>query len=129
MSEAELTARSAPGVWSIKDNLAHLVYWEQYMLERIRRAVEHGEAPQWVNNEEETRINAQILEENKERALPQVLEDLWRSYQQVAAQVEALNEPDLTDPQRFPWLKGDPLAKYIEDEAFGEHFHEHLKLY
>jgi hypothetical protein len=131
MTEAELTARSAPEAWSIKDSLAHLVHWEQYMLERVRRAVDQGEAPQRMADEEEKRLienaeNAEVFEDNKDRPLADILHAMRRSYEQIVAQVEALPESDLIDPRRFAWLNGDPLWKYIANESYAEHYHEHL---
>ena len=126
LSESQLTERPSPEAWSIKDNLAHLTYWEQYMLEKVKRAAEQGETPQWVTDEEETALNARIFEENKDRPLAEVLADVRRSFEQVVAQVQSLSEEELTDQASFAWMKNEPLWKYIEAEACGEHYHEHL---
>lgn len=125
LSEARLIERSAPDAWSIKDNLAHLTFWEQYMLNNIRRAVNEA-APEWMTDEEETRTNAQVFTDNQDRPLADVLADMRRSLADVIAQVESLSEADLTDPNRFAWLKGAPLWTYVADETYGEHYHEHL---
>jgi hypothetical protein len=127
LSQAQLIERRSPDEWSIKDNLAHLTFWEQSMLDKVRRAVAANETPQWVTDEEETRLNAQIFTDNRDRPLNDILADMRRSFGEVIAQVESLSETDLTDPNRFAWLKGDPLWKYIADEAYAEHYHEHLK--
>ena len=127
LSEAQLTRHEAPEAWSIKDHLAHLTYWEQYMLDKIRRAVDQGETPQWVTDEEETNINARVYAENQGRPVKDVLAGMRRSLAQVVEQVQALSEEDLTDPNRFAWMKGVPLCKYIADEAYDEHYREHLK--
>ena len=126
LSEAQLTERAAPDTWSIKDNLAHLTYWEQYMLDKVRRAMEAGETPKWVTSEQETAINAQLFADNRERPLAEVLAAMRRSFEQVVGQVQALSDEDLTDPARFAWMKKEPLWKYIEAECCGEHCEEHL---
>jgi hypothetical protein len=126
LSQAELTAR-APDAWSIKDNLAHLTFWEQYMLDQVRRCAVGAAAPQWMSNEEEAATNARLLRDNWDRPLAEVLADMRRSLDDVIAQVAALSEADLTDPARFAWLNGKPLWTYIENESFGEHYHEHLR--
>ena len=126
MSAEELMARPSPKAWSVKDALAHLVYWEQYMLGNIRLALEKGEAPQWVNQIEENRLNDQIFNDNRDRPLNDIMEDWHRSQDAVIRQVEALSEEQLTDPNAFDWMNGQPLSKYIADEAFGEHYEEHL---
>ncbi|MGH2524408.1 MAG: DinB family protein, partial [Anaerolineales bacterium] len=106
LSEEQLARRASPEAWSIKDNLAHLTNCEQYMLNNIRRALERGEAPRWMNDEEETRSNAQIWTDNRDRPLAEVLADMRRSLSDVINLVESFSEADLTDPNRFDWLKG-----------------------
>ena len=127
LSDAQLTMPPAPGEWSVKEALAHVTFWEQSMLARVRRAVSTGETMPWVDNEEETRLNAQILEDSQRRSLIDVLGENRRSFQQVIALVESLPESDLIDSQRFDWLEGKPLWEYLADEAYGEHYEEHLK--
>jgi uncharacterized damage-inducible protein DinB len=126
LSDEQLTQRPAPDAWSLRDTLQHLTYWEQYMLNIVRRAVEANEPPQWVTNEEETAINAQLLVEANQRPPQDVLADFRRSSQEVKALVESLPEDVLTDSNRFAWLKGQPLWTYIANESFGEHREEHL---
>jgi len=126
LSEARLIERPAPDAWSIKDNLAHLTFWEQYMLNNIRRAVNEAAAPEWMTDEEETLTNARVFTDNWDRPLADVLADMRRSLADVIAQVESLSEAYLTDPNRFAWREGVPLWTYIADEAYGEHYHEHL---
>jgi uncharacterized damage-inducible protein DinB len=126
LSDEQLTARPAPNDWSLREALHHLTYWEQYMLNVVRQAMEHNKAPQWVTNEEETAINAQILAEANERPPGEVLADFRRSSEEVEALVESLPEDVLVDPSRFVWMKGEPLWRYIANESFGEHREEHL---
>lgn len=126
LTPRQLTRRASPKAWSVKDHLAHLTYWEQYMLQRVRQAL-LGEAPKWVSTEEETEINAQVFERNRSRSLARVLADLHRSLADTLELVDALSEEDLTHPRRFAWMKGKPLWQYIANESFAEHYHDHLK--
>lgn len=126
LTPRRLTRRASPEAWSIKDHLAHLTYWEQYMLQRIRQAL-LGEMPKWVSTEEETDINASVFERNQRRPLASVLADMHRSLADTFDLIESLSEADLTDPRRFAWLKGKPLYTYIANEGYGEHYHDHLK--
>jgi hypothetical protein len=126
LSEEQLAERPAPDAWSLRETLHHLTYWEQYMLNIVRRAVGAGESPQWVTNEEETALNAQILAEANERSARDVADNFRRSFQEVRALVESLPEEVLTDPGRFAWLNGQPLLAYIANESIGEHREEHL---
>lgn len=125
LTPRQMTRRPSPEAWSIKDHLAHLTYWEQYMLQRLRQAL-LGETPRWITNQEETDINAHIFEHNRSRPLASVLADMHRSFADILDFVEALSEDDLTNPRRFAWRKGRPLWKYIADEVYAEHVHDHL---
>ena len=126
LTHRQLTRRASPEAWSIKDHLAHLTYWEQYMLQRIRQAL-LGETPKWVSDEEETEINAQVFERNRSRSFARVLADRHRSFADILDLVESLSEDDLTNSRRFAWRKGQPLWQYIADEGYAEHYHDHLK--
>lgn len=126
LTPRQLTRRVTPEAWSIKDHLAHLTYWEQYMLQRVRQAL-LGESPKWVSTEEETEINAQVFERNRSRSLALVLADMHRSLADTLELVESLSEADLTNPRRFAWMRRKPLYTYIANEGYGEHYHDHLK--
>ncbi len=126
LSEAQLTERPSPDAWSLRETLHHLTYWEQYMINVVRQAMEAGAAPQWVTNEEETAINDQILSEANERPPQEIVDNFRRSAGEVRALVESLPEDLLTDPNHFAWLNGKPLWTYIANESYGEHREEHL---
>lgn len=125
LSEDELTHRAADS-WSIKDNLAHLTFWEQFMLNNVRQAVRHDISPKWMNDVEETETNARILRDNWDRPLAAILAEMRQSLAETLAELETLAEEDLTNPNRFAWLKGRTLWSYIGQEGYGEHYHEHL---
>src|SRR5687768_13998014 len=76
LSEDELTRRDSADSWSIKDNLAHLTFWEQFMLNNVRQAVRHDISPQWMNDVEETETNARILKDNWDRPLADILAEM-----------------------------------------------------
>ena len=125
LSEDELTRRAADS-WSIKDNLAHLTFWEQFMLNNVRQAVRHDISPKWMNDVEETETNARILKDNWDRPLAAILAEMRQSLAETLAELETLSEDDLTNANRFAWLRGNPLWTYIANEGYGEHYHEHL---
>jgi hypothetical protein len=128
LTPQHLTRQDSPEAWSIKDHLAHLTYWEQYMLQRVRQAL-LGEAPKWVSDQEETEINARVFERNRSRPLANVLAAMHRSLADTLELVESLSEDDLTDPNRFTWMKGQPLWQYIANEGYAEHYQDHLKAF
>lgn len=65
-------------------------------------------------------INAWIYEQSRGRPVREVLDDSRRVFQELRAALESLPEAELLDPQRFPWMEGQPLT----GAAFFGHFHE-----
>ena len=126
LSEEELTRRTTPGSWSIKDGLAHLTFYEQHMLSHVRRALKHTLEINKVTNAERTARNAQIYERNEDRPLADVIAEMQNSFAEVIALVETVPETILTDPTYFAFLNGMPLWQYILDETSGAHYEEHL---
>jgi hypothetical protein len=124
LDEAAMIRPGVQGEWSVKDLLAHLVFWEGGMVENLKRAV-RGEVPQYPSGELDD-INAQVFAENRQRPLEAVLAESRQSFEALLAQVQGLPEEDLIDPGRFAWTEGKPLWEYIAGESF-EHIREHLQ--
>jgi hypothetical protein len=116
-----------PG-WSIKDMLAHIASWHHRLLMWLDAAIGNGEpaisGPD--NVEEMDALNAQFYQENKSRPLDEVLTDFRTTHQQIMDIVQAIPEDDLISPNRFAWLKGEPLWQVIAGDTF-EHYREHIK--
>lgn len=120
--------QSGPGGWTTKDNLAHLMEWERYMLRRILRgepletAMEIDRAT--IKDLDEDGINEVLHLRNKERFPGDVLDLLKLTHNAV---IEELSKVD------FDWLlqKRDPnnaeqpprIASVIGNTY--EHFDEH----
>jgi len=114
------------GIWSIKDILMHISRWEAELVKLLWQA-QQGQRPtsihfEGVNVDE---VNARWYAENRDRSIEKVLEDFQAVRTQTILRVEALNEKDLNDPQRYPWSSGKPLAEWIENDSYG-HDEEHL---
>jgi hypothetical protein len=71
-------------------------------------------------DDEVDEINAWIYKANRDRPLADVLNDSREVFQQLVAEVSALSDEQLNDPQRFPWLEGERLSGAF---IFG-HFHQ-----
>jgi len=55
-----------------------------------------------------------------------VLADSRQAYQQLLAQVHALSEEELTDPQQFSWTAGQSQVPYVAANSY-EHYREHAE--
>jgi PAS domain S-box-containing protein len=87
---------------------------------------ERGVAPKMFHGQAEVdRLNAESYAEQRDRPLDRVLSDFHAVHAQLLKRLEAVRERDLTDPQRFKWMEGEPLEKLAADNTFG-HYAEHL---
>lgn len=126
MRKEDLIHRPSPYTYSFKDSLAHLTFYEQHMLNQIRRSLQNKSRDPEFTLKEQTERNAEIFAQNKERALDDVLADMQASFAEVIALVEIIPESIWIDVTYFKWLNEIPLWQYILDETSGEHYEEHL---
>lgn len=126
IGEENMTQPEVAGGWSIKDIVAHITGWRRRTVLRFRAALDPtvDMTPYWPaeldEDDEVDEINAWIYEANQDRPLADVLNDSREVFQQLVAEVSALSDEQLNDPQRFPWLEGERLTGAF---IFG-HFHE-----
>jgi len=127
LSEEQMKTPGAGG-WSVKDNLAHLTAWEQFMLLYHL----HGHPAHEVmridaatmDAVDENGLNDILYRRNRDRSVAEVLTDFRRSHQQVVAFLEQLPFADLMQP-RYP---DDPQARPLINWVIGntyEHYEEH----
>ncbi|HEX6304010.1 MAG TPA: ClbS/DfsB family four-helix bundle protein [Anaerolineales bacterium] len=112
--------------WSLKDVLAHLTMWEAELVKLMFQA-QQGRKPTTVHftSESVDERNAKWYRQNKDRPLDRILDDFHGVRNQTIRRVESFSERDLTDPNRYPWLDGTPLWRWIADDSF-EHEAEHM---
>jgi len=128
IGESRMLHPGATGDWTIKDVVAHLYGWRIRTLAKLEAAQQDREpAPQpWpphLSEEADTElINDWLYTTNRYRPLQEVLDEYHQSFQRMRDAVLALPERDLTEPNRYPWMGGEPLAMVIEYSF--EHFHE-----
>jgi hypothetical protein len=118
----------ATGEWSFKDVVTHLVGWRTRTLARLTAAVTDTPLPPpaWAADlpdvDDDDEINDWIQRHNRDRPLADVLSESRGQFAQMRSLVAALPEDALTDPGRYPWMDGHPLAATL-DSTFG-HLHE-----
>lgn len=128
----ERTKMEEPGVndgWSIKDEIAHLAFWNQTLVARLEGAAAGTDPDPAVfpNSKEEIDAwNARRFAESKTLPLDDVLSEYRDTFSAVIAGVEALPEAELFDANRFAWTKGEPLERSVAGEIY-EHYPEHVE--
>jgi hypothetical protein len=129
LSDAKMSVPDTGG-WSIKDNLAHLTAWENFMRQAYLRGRPEDEAMgidgETLKQADENGINAILFERNKNRSVAEILAELDQSHQAVLAELEGMSFEDMMrpldpeDPKRRPvmdWIIGNTYEHYQQHRA------------
>ncbi|MGO8949249.1 MAG: TPR end-of-group domain-containing protein [Ktedonobacterales bacterium] len=106
---AELAALGEPAFWSAKDHVAHMTFWRQRLLARVRAILREEPQPEVGNFEV---LNPLIFEEQRDRPWSAILSESDQTYAELIELSEQLTDEDLTAFHRFDWLP-DGLPLYI----------------
>ena len=132
LSDEQMNIPGAGG-WSIKDHLAHLTAWEQFMLQchlrgRPAHKVMQVDEATWKTLDENG-INDILYQRSRQRPVAEVMADRHRSHEQVVTTLEQIPFADLMkpnypdDPQARPligWVIGNTYEHYQEHRAYIE---------
>jgi len=126
LSDQLIQQAGAEGEWSVKDILNHLSHWESELVTILWR-IQAGQEPSVPSHTsaEIDSLNQQWYQEGLKRPLAMVIEDFKGVRKQTIRRVEGFSEEELTNPDRYPFMRGKPLAKKIAIYTF-EHDLEHL---
>src|SRR5512136_1460210 len=96
------TTPELAGHWSIKDLLAHLGWWEEWIV-GIYATLLRGEAPyaHHLDQKAVDDLNAQALAKYHDQPLAEVRRQEEDAYRNLLSMVEHAPEEDLFDPRRF----------------------------
>ncbi len=125
LSVAEINQPGAVGVWSVKDVLAHIAFWERYAANIIRDAM-RGSTPVLAADDETERSNASVVAQYYQRSLAAVIADWQQAREDLLEAIEDLDDEDLNDPDRFPWSEGRTLLDRLAGNSF-DHEQEHIE--
>jgi hypothetical protein len=125
LSDEELIEPGVAGDWSVKDIIFHISMWEADLVKLLWQ-LSQGEKPSttYFTNSSVDEINATWQDISRTRSLDQTLVDFEAVRKQTRRRVRAIPEKDLNDPERYEWLEGNPLWKWIAGDSF-EHEIEH----
>jgi hypothetical protein len=116
LTRQEITQQGTVGAWSVKDVLAHLVAWEQLLLDWYEAGLQ-GKTPEpspvGMNRKATDALNQQIFVRYQDRPLEDVLSGFQTSYQRIFTTCEAIPEEDLFAEERYAWTGKLTLADYI----------------
>jgi hypothetical protein len=127
LSPEQMVRIEAEGAWSVKDTLAHIVAWEQWMIgwtTQILSGEEPHDPPPAESDDDVDRMNAENFEGNRDQALDDVLVDFGRSYSEALKLTESLSEEALQEEHPNTWPHG-PLWQGVAANTCW-HYREHL---
>src|SRR5262245_17319751 len=102
LTVAQMNQPGAVGVWSVKDVLAHITFWERHALS-IVKAAQRGETPQLdVEDETESR-NASVVAQYYLTPIGAVLAGWTAARDDLLEQIAGLSAAELNDPDHFTW--------------------------
>lgn len=129
LSYGQMT-RPGPGGWSVKDNLAHLSEWEQFLLRNQFQGHRPDEALQvnraTLEQSNEDLLNAILFERNRDRSLSDILADLHDTHAQLLAALEQMPGSDLTKLTYAIGPEARPVIVWVVYNTY-EHYEEHRK--
>jgi hypothetical protein len=117
-----------PGSWSIKDNLAHLTTWEQFMrLHYLHNLPAHevldiDEAV--FAGGDENALNEIVFQRNQDRSVSDILAELHRVHEQALADLEEIPFADLMKQHYADDPEARPLICWVIYNTY-EHYQEH----
>jgi uncharacterized damage-inducible protein DinB len=125
LTVAEMNQPGAVGVWSVKDVLAHIAFWERYAV-RVLKAARHGETPEFDAEDSTESRNASVVAQYYLTPMGAVIAGWNEAREDLLEQIVFLSEADLNDPNRFAWNEGRPLLDRIAANSYA-HEREHIE--
>lgn len=121
LSDEALLEPGAVGRFSVADLLAHLTAWESELVTALMQLSQGKKPGNLLAALAQPDARAeQWYEENKGRDLDRIFDDFQGVRVQLEGWLEEFSDRDLTDPQRYRWLRGISLAQVIEETTFGK---------
>lgn len=114
--------------WTIKDHLAHLTHWEQWLL----RHHIVGEPPQdilkldsvMMEDFDVDRANEIVLQQSRAHSLAKVLDNFHQTHAEVVATLRQMPFDKLLQPRYADDPEQRPLLNWVAGDTY-EHYQEH----
>ena len=122
VGDERMTIPGVEGDWSIKDILAHVIWYEREMVGLLDERTLAG-SDLWKLPHAER--NALIYQQNRDRSLEDVLNEAATTYPQLLRLVEGLSDAELNDPRSFTNMPEDWLPWQLIAENTYDHYRDH----
>jgi hypothetical protein len=125
LSPAQLTQPGLVGSWSAKDVLAHLIEWEQMVLNWHSAGLK-GKVPvtpaEGFNWAQLPALNQLIYEKHRDRPLADIQKDFKSSFKKMLNTIQGLSDEELFTHGRYAWTKSNTLGAYFISST-SSHYH------
>jgi len=112
LDEAHMTQPGVNGEWSVKDMLAHITWWEQHLLRRLRTGRDdlftEGEDVRGTTD----RANADVFAAHRDRPLADVRAAYDASFREVLATIETMAAEELAPEDVYEAIGADTFMHY-----------------
>jgi tetratricopeptide (TPR) repeat protein len=107
----EKTAKGSLKLWSAKDMVAHLVFWERHFIHQLDKLAKNEKIP--LAGDYLDQVNDGILYEHMDQTLEEALSEYQQVHAELLKKYEAFSAEDLSDPKKFAWLEEHPMSDRI----------------
>jgi hypothetical protein len=121
LGDSQITEPGVVGKWSVKDIVAHLVFWEQVVADELR-SVAAGRTPVAIPSKEIEPLNERNYQNNRLRSLEAIQANLQRSMREMLENVAALSEEALAT--NCTWTDDGMLGEHVANEM--GHWQDHM---
>jgi hypothetical protein len=109
-----LTQPGVNGDWAVKDVLAHISWWEQHLLRRLRTGKDDLYTPDVDPREATREANAVVFAASRERPLDDVRTEFDASYRELLAELETLPAEVAAQDEIYQAIGADTFEHYPE---------------
>jgi uncharacterized protein (TIGR03083 family) len=123
LTKEQMARRPGPQEdWSVKDLIAHITWWESFILERVTDLIDGAKSEP---AEHQDVLNARVYEQHKDSPLAEVLAAFDANWPRLEALISSLNDEQINTPAYYRTYDGVALLPILRAGTFG-HYPSHL---
>lgn len=121
LSEEDASVADSMGSWSVKDVVAHLIFWDEELLRSIE-ALLKGDRPAFLDEDWDS-LNARAVEKRVDQSLEEMLRDLRVSGRKVKGVMARLDEGQFSLSRGQKWKAWDVTIEWLVSGNTGHDVH------
>jgi hypothetical protein len=123
LTKEQMVCRPGPQEdWSVKDLVAHIVWWESFILERVTDLMDGAKSEPAGQIDE---LNAKVYEQHKDSPLAEVLAAFDANWSKLRAFISSLSGEQINTPAYYRTYDGVALLPILRAGTFG-HYPSHM---